>query len=132
MKGFAKRLKKHRELEKLTQGELAKKVGTTVATISRLESGKITNPRADLLFNLSLELHVSMEELWDDKFELTYAGLFKDKPDEIKLRMLQMLYPIHRHLVLQLIDQFLHKSYTYKKLIRYDQGQFIDHLYGEP
>ena len=116
----------------MTQGELAKKVGTTVATISRLESGKITNPRADLLFNLSLELHVSMEELWDDKFELTYAGMFKDKPDEKKLRILQRLFPKDRHLIMELIDILHHRTHTYNTLYRYGLDEHTAHFFGEP
>jgi transcriptional regulator with XRE-family HTH domain len=42
-------LKKAREKKKLSQGQLARESGVAKATISRLETGVITNPTSDTL-----------------------------------------------------------------------------------
>lgn len=54
-----------RRAKKLTQKELAKKVGTSNIQISRIENG-VASPRADLLKRIALELEVSMEFLMQE------------------------------------------------------------------
>ncbi len=55
-------LKKARERRKLTQAELAKRVGVHQVTIARLETG-VRRPSADLLQRLAKVLKVKMEDL---------------------------------------------------------------------
>lgn len=55
-------LKKARERRKLTQAQLAKKVGVHQVTIARLETG-VRGPSADLLRRLAKALKVGMEDL---------------------------------------------------------------------
>ena len=55
-------LKKARERRKLTQVELAKRVGVHQVTIARLETG-VRRPSADLLHRLAKALKMRMEDL---------------------------------------------------------------------
>ena len=55
-------LKRTRERRKLTQAQLAKKVGVHQVTIARLETGA-RRPSADLLRRLAKVLKVRMEDL---------------------------------------------------------------------
>jgi len=55
-------LKKARERRKLTQAELAKRVGVHQVTIARLETGA-RGPSADLLHRLAKALKLKMEDL---------------------------------------------------------------------
>ena len=55
-------LKKARERRKLTQVELAKRVGVHQVTIARLETG-VRRPSADLLRRLAKVLKLKMEDL---------------------------------------------------------------------
>lgn len=58
-----------RKREKLSQLELAKRVGITNNRMSRIETGRVMI-RADELYKMSLILNVSMEELICDEVNL--------------------------------------------------------------
>lgn len=56
-------VKESRENIKVSQRELAKKIGVDNATISKIESGKIEKPSFEILIKLSKELNISIYKL---------------------------------------------------------------------
>lgn len=75
---FGNKLKKIRKEQKITQGEIAKALNTTKATISRWESGK-QEPSITLLKMLASFLSVSIDDLtdfdiYDYSFEYEHNG----------------------------------------------------------
>ena len=63
---FGKNIKKHREIVKLTQYELALKSLVTFQTISNLETGRNCNPTIDTLARIAATLGVSVGQLLGD------------------------------------------------------------------
>ena len=61
---LGKNVRKYRQLKGLTQGDLAKKVGLTKDTISKIELGKQKNPGLKHLILIHRELGIEMEELF--------------------------------------------------------------------
>jgi transcriptional regulator with XRE-family HTH domain len=61
-----------REEMKLTQAELAKKSGITQATISRIESGEVTQLRSDKLKGLAQTLGVTVDFLVGKKERMEF------------------------------------------------------------
>lgn len=92
-------LKRYRQFCGLTQEELAKKVGLTKDTISKIELGKQKNPGLKYLAAISQELDLNLAELFmadpeekviklvisDQNFQ-ALEKLFKDKEFTIKLK----------------------------------------------
>jgi len=56
-------IKKHRLNAKITQKELAKKIGVTHFWICKLEKGKQNNTTLNLLIAISEELKISLNQL---------------------------------------------------------------------
>lgn len=67
MTKFISNLKKYRQFNELTQGELANKVNVRRETIARLENAKY-NPSLELAVRISRELNTSIEELFIFEF----------------------------------------------------------------
>ena len=65
---FISNLKKYRQINELTQEELAHKVNVRRETIARLESAKY-NPSLELAARISKELSIPIEELFIFEFE---------------------------------------------------------------
>lgn len=63
MAEFICNLKKFRQLEGLTQEQLAEKVGVRRETIMRLEAGKY-NPSLKLAMDISRVIHASIEDIF--------------------------------------------------------------------
>lgn len=57
-------LKRERLARELTQDELAEKSGIPQQQISKLEKGRATSPRWDMVFRLSRALRVKPEQLF--------------------------------------------------------------------
>lgn len=57
-------LKTARRIARLTQAELARKVGVEQATISMLENGQIRRPSYELVTRLAAVLNISPAELF--------------------------------------------------------------------
>jgi len=75
-----KNIKRYRQLKGLTQGELAKKVGLTKDTISKIERGKQKNLGMKYLFLIQEELDVTMSELFmEDPEEKVIKFVISDK-----------------------------------------------------
>jgi len=62
-KRLGKMLKQRREDKRLTQAELAHKVGVSQGYIAKLESGDKKNPTLDLLKKIAKHLGVPVTEL---------------------------------------------------------------------
>ena len=56
-------IKKHRLNAKITQKELAKKIGVTHCWICKLEKGKQNNTTLNLLIAISQELNINLNQL---------------------------------------------------------------------
>lgn len=56
-------IKKHRLNAKITQKELAKKIGVTHFWICKLEKGKQNNTTLNLLIAISQELNINLNQL---------------------------------------------------------------------
>ena len=67
MAKFTSNLKKYRQLNELTQEELATKVNVRRETIARLENGKY-NPSLELAVRISNELNTPLEKLFIFEF----------------------------------------------------------------
>ena len=67
MAKFISNLKKYRQLNELTQEELANKVNVRRETIARLETAKY-NPSLELAVRISKELNTPIEELFIFEF----------------------------------------------------------------
>ena len=62
------KLKKYRELRKITQAELAKAIGVKRTTITMIESG-VNRPSLKTAFKLSKYFGIPVEELFDSQFK---------------------------------------------------------------
>lgn len=60
MNKFPERLKEARKAKKLTQKELANRIGLTDARITQYENGQ-GYPSAEVLYKICIELNVSMD-----------------------------------------------------------------------
>lgn len=63
-------IKKYRKLRKLTQYDMAQKLNTTVATISRYENGE-RKPSADMLIEICSILNISVSQIFDEELSNT-------------------------------------------------------------
>ncbi len=57
------RVRELRERDKLTQGELAARIGTSASTLSRIEKGEIESPGSDIVVKLAQVFRVSTDFL---------------------------------------------------------------------
>lgn len=57
------RVRELRERDKLTQGELAARIGTSASTLSRIEKGEIESPGSDIVVKLARMFRVSTDFL---------------------------------------------------------------------
>ena len=60
---IGKNIKKHRLIAKITQKELAHKIGVSHFWICKLERGKNNNTTLNLLISISEELKIDLNEL---------------------------------------------------------------------
>ena len=60
---IGKNIKKYRLIEKITQKELANKIGVSHFWICKLERGKNNNTTLNLLISISEELKINLNEL---------------------------------------------------------------------
>lgn len=60
---LASKIKKARKDKDLTQEELAIKAGVTYTTLSKIESGQVTNPTINTLKKIALVLNFSLDDL---------------------------------------------------------------------
>lgn len=78
------RIKEKRIKKGLTQRKLAELVGTTPATISRIESGQIATPSSELLFALDrvlggvIEIEPEASGDWLERLALEHGYIFDD------------------------------------------------------
>lgn len=77
MSTFSEKVKKMRLERNMTQGEVAKKVGITLQSVSFYENGT-KRPRNKTMFKLAEALGVSYKYLTDDTCEDPYEDIDKD------------------------------------------------------
>ena len=63
MGSIGKNISDHRKRKKLTQKELAEKAGIDLFTLSKIETGKTTNPSIETMNRVADALGVSIDEL---------------------------------------------------------------------
>ncbi|MBN1618399.1 helix-turn-helix transcriptional regulator [Candidatus Dojkabacteria bacterium] len=60
---IAKNIKRARKKLELTQEQLAVKAGIPYATLSKIESGQVTNPTVSTLKKIADALNISMDDI---------------------------------------------------------------------
>lgn len=78
------RIKESRELRRLSQGELARRVGVSQPTVSEWENGK-TEPTVDNMRALAVELHVCFEWLATGRGRRDYRPGAAEPPAEYRV-----------------------------------------------
>lgn len=72
-KGIGHKIRKYRQLKGITQGELAKLVGSHQSNINRIENGR-QNYTIDFLFNLAHVLNIPEYEIFSDQPLVPYES----------------------------------------------------------
>jgi transcriptional regulator with XRE-family HTH domain len=83
---LADKVKELRKRLGWNQATLAQKSGITQATISRIESGKVTQPMMGQLHKLADALGVTIDYLVGDSIQVSFNDLSKDKQAQIVFR----------------------------------------------
>ena len=78
--GIGERVTEHRRERGWTQADLARESGVSQATISRLESGHISSPRADVLGRLASALRIAMDALVHTSYQLSLDDYTRRDP----------------------------------------------------
>jgi len=101
---LAMKVRVKRQEKGYSQSELAKKSGLTQATISRLESGKVSQPRSDRIKKLADALEVTADFLVGKKDKLDFDdALRSDKMTQWLFGMYETLNREQRHYVLRFV-----------------------------
>jgi transcriptional regulator with XRE-family HTH domain len=108
MKSVNERIKQLRVDNKLTQSELADKVGLSYVQIGRYEKGK-SNPSSDVLQKLANVLNTSTDYLMNGKTEQVEAQL-TDKELIKQFIEVEKLNPDEKNLVKTFLDAFITKK----------------------
>lgn len=104
-----KKILKLRKDKKWSQVDLAEKIGSHVAHISRLENGK-SKPSVDMLQKLAKIFAVTMDYLMDDNADETPSISTKNKPLAEKLILLDKLDDTDKQTITNVIDSMLTKK----------------------
>jgi len=101
---LAERVQVKRQEKRMTQAELAKKANITQATISRLESGEVTQLKSDKLRDLAAALGVSVDFLVGKKDRIEFEdALVNDERAKILFRGFEELSAEKRQQVLDYV-----------------------------
>lgn len=65
---------------------LAQKSGITQATISRIESGKVTQPKMSQLQKLAAALETTLDYLVGDNIQMSFDDILRDKHAQVVFR----------------------------------------------
>ena len=94
---LAEKVKRLRNKRGMSQSELADAADLTQATISRIESGQVSELRSDALMRLAVSLKVTMDFLSGRTERFTSYDLFRTDPDaEYVLELYKELSPRSR------------------------------------
>ena len=97
---FGERITLHRKQLKMSQDDLAKKIGTSAPIIGRYERGEIT-PSIEVAAKIADVLNVTVDYL------LTGSGLMMDKKMMHRLQLLEQLEDEDRDALLKVVDNYL-------------------------
>lgn len=102
------RIKELRQQKKLTQSDLAAKVGLTYIQIGRYETLK-SNPSADVLQRLAQALDTTADFLMKGTDDEAVAAQLTDRELLKQFKQVEQLAPEDKHLIKTFIDAFLTK-----------------------
>ncbi|MXV14165.1 helix-turn-helix domain-containing protein [Pedobacter sp. HMF7056] len=105
---IGERIKELRTEKKLTQGELAAKVGLTYIQVGRYETQK-SAPSSDVLQKLAQALDTTTDFLMMGSQDEVVAAQLTDKELLRLFKQVEQLSPEDKHLVKTFIDAFLTK-----------------------
>jgi len=103
------KIKKLRKQHKLSQAELAEKIGSHTGHISRLENGRY-QPSIELLKKMAQALEVTTDYLLDESDDNLTTVNIQDKNLAERIRMLDSLEQDERDALLKIIDALLTKK----------------------
>jgi transcriptional regulator with XRE-family HTH domain len=83
---LADKVKELRQKLGWNQATLAQKSGITQATISRIESGKVTQPKMNQLHKLADALGATIDYLAGDSVQMSFDDILREKPAQIVFR----------------------------------------------
>ena len=83
---LAEKLKERRNQLGWKQVTLSQKSGVLQATISRMESGKVTQPKMEQLRKIADALGVTIDYLAGDNLQMSFDDLSKDKQAQVVFR----------------------------------------------
>jgi transcriptional regulator with XRE-family HTH domain len=107
--GFAERLKQLRQQRKLSQMELAERVGLHYNHIGRYERG-VSRPAADALKRLADALSVSTDYLIDGTTAQAAKASFEDRELPRQFQEVEKLPDEDKLVIKELLDAFLVKN----------------------
>lgn len=120
--GISERIKNLRIAKKLTQSELANKVGLSYVQIGRYETGK-SAPSAEVLNKLADALDTTNDYLMNGSEEEIAAGQISDKELLNQFKEVEKLNPEDKYLVKTFLDAFITKRHI-QKLANSQSGKF--------
>jgi len=106
---IGKKIRKLRKAKKLTQGELAEKVGIVSAHLSRLELGHY-KPSIDLVKNLADIFEVTTDYLLSDIDEEAPVVKIQDQAFSERIQLLNSLNEKDKEAIMHMIDALLTKK----------------------
>lgn len=110
---IGERIKELRTQSKMTQSELAEKVGLTYIQIGRYEKLK-SNPSSDILKKLAKYLNTTTDYLMNGKFDEIATAQLLDKELLQQFKQVENLNNEDKHLVKTFIDAFITKRQVQK------------------
>ena len=111
--GVGERIKELRTLKKLTQSELAKKVGLSYIQIGRYETQK-SNPSSEVLQKLAHALDTTTDYLMNGSQDEVVAAQLTDMELLKQFKAVEQLDAEDKHLIKTFIDAFLTKRQVQK------------------
>ena len=111
--GIGERIKELRTLNKLTQTDLAKKVGLSYIQIGRYETQK-SNPSSEVLQKLASVLDTTTDFLMNGSHDEMVATQLTDRELLNQFKAVEQLNKDDKHLIKTFIDAFLTKRQVQK------------------
>lgn len=105
---LGKKIKKLRKQRKISQGELAERVGIGASHLSRLETGRY-QPSIEVLKKLADEMEVTADYLLSDEEAEPGEVHIKNTPLAQRMRLLDTLDEADQRALIQVIDSMLTK-----------------------
>lgn len=98
------RIKEARISKKMTQPELAKRIGVTKGAIANYEN-EVSVPKHEILYKLMTELNVDANYLYQDLMEEVSSDIIVSSEEKTIIRALRKLSPEDRKIVDDLLNR---------------------------